>query len=169
MTQTPLFYHDVFNALSQAGVRFVVVGGVAVNLQGVPRFTADVDVAVATNSGNLLLAGNALAGLGLSPRLPVPVAQLGDPERVREWIEERNLQAFTMQDPQNPLRQVDLLLVTPLPYDDIEHDAETMSAGQLRILVASIPSLIKMKEATGREQDESDVEALQRILKLERE
>jgi hypothetical protein len=169
VTQTPLFYHDVFNALSQAKVRFVVVGGVAVNLQGVPRFTADVDVAVATDSANLLLAGNALAGLGLVPRLPVPLSQLGEPERVREWIEQRNLQAFTLQDPQNPLRQVDLLLVSPLPYDDLERDAEPVNAGPLRILVASIPSLIKMKEATGREQDASDVEALQRILKLERE
>jgi len=38
-----LFYHDVLAELSEAGVRFVVVGGVAVNLQGVPRFTSDVD------------------------------------------------------------------------------------------------------------------------------
>jgi hypothetical protein len=36
-----LFYHDALAALTEAGVRFVVVGGVAVNLQGVPRFTAD--------------------------------------------------------------------------------------------------------------------------------
>jgi hypothetical protein len=36
-----LFYEDVLNGLAAAGVPFVVVGGVAVNLQGVPRFTAD--------------------------------------------------------------------------------------------------------------------------------
>ena len=40
-----LFYHDVLVALADAEVRFVIVGGVAVNLQGVPRFTSDLDVA----------------------------------------------------------------------------------------------------------------------------
>jgi hypothetical protein len=43
-----LFYHDVRSALAGAGVRHVIVGGVAVNLQGVPRFTADIDLAVAS-------------------------------------------------------------------------------------------------------------------------
>ena len=39
------------NALSRAGVRHVVVGGLAVNLQGVPRFTSDLDVAIAVDGG----------------------------------------------------------------------------------------------------------------------
>lgn len=36
-----LFYHQALLSLTAEGVRFVVVGDVAVNLQGVPRFTAD--------------------------------------------------------------------------------------------------------------------------------
>lgn len=161
-----LFYHDVFSALRARRVRFVVVGGVAVNLQGVPRFTADVDVAVALEPANLLAAGNALAALGLVPRLPVPLHQLGDPETVRSWIEERNLQAFTLQDPANPLRQVDLLLASSVPFDEIERTAETMVAGELEIPVATIDVLVRMKSGTGREQDASDVEALERIKAL---
>ena len=147
----------------------MVVGGVAVNLQGVPRFTADVDIAVSLDPANLLAAGNALVALGLKPRLPVPVSDLGDPKRVQAWIDERNLQAFTFQDPQNPLREVDLLLVSPVPFPDLERDAERMGAPGLQIPVASIAALIRMKEGTGREQDASDVEALRRIQQMEDE
>lgn len=71
-----LFYHDALAALDSAGVPFVVVGGVAVNLQGVPRFTADLDVAVALDGAVVGEAARALGALGLRPRLPVSAAEL---------------------------------------------------------------------------------------------
>ena len=46
-----LFYHQALRSLTAEGVRFVVVGGVAVNLQGVPRFTADLHVAGVPTDG----------------------------------------------------------------------------------------------------------------------
>lgn len=161
-----LFYHDVFRALVDAKVQFVVVGGVAVNLQGVPRFTADVDIAVALDGPNLAAAGRALTALGLVPRLPVPISELANIEVVRSWIEERNLQAFTLQDPSNPLREVDLLLSSTVPWQEIIDGAEVMRAGSLEIRVASIPVLVRMKSGTGREQDASDVDALTRLLRM---
>lgn len=66
-----LFYHQALRALTAQGVRFVVVGGVAVNLQGVPRFTADLDIAIAMDGDNLQAAARALLGMGLASRLPV--------------------------------------------------------------------------------------------------
>lgn len=158
-----LFYHDVFTALEAAKVRFVVVGGVAVNLQGVPRFTADLDLAVALEGSNLLAAGEALASIGLVPRLSVPISQLADLDLVRSWIEERNLQPFSMHDPKQPLREVDLLLHSPVPFEEIDATADRMTAGGQAIRVASIDVLIRMKSATGRRQDESDVDALRRL------
>ena len=163
-----LFYHDVFTELAREGVRFVVVGGVAVNLQGVPRFTADLDIAVALDGKNLLAAGAALTRLGLVPRLPVPVEQLGDEAIVRSWIEERNLQAFTFHDPRTPLREVDLLLTSPVPWAEIESTADVLEAGGQRIAVASIETLTRMKSGTGRPQDASDIAALRVVAEEER-
>jgi hypothetical protein len=40
-------FEQIFEALGQAGVRYVVVGGVAVVLHGHPRLTADRDLVVA--------------------------------------------------------------------------------------------------------------------------
>ena len=89
------FYHQALRALTAQEVRFVVIGGVAVNLQGVPRFTADLDVAIAIDGDNLQAAARALLGMGLVSRIPIQVEQLADSD--------------------NPLRQVDLLLANWRP------------------------------------------------------
>jgi hypothetical protein len=165
---TGLFYHDVLEALAAGGVPFVVVGGVAVNLQGVPRFTADLDVAVALDGAILSRAAEVLEGLGLRCRLPVSRAELGDSETVRAWIEERSLSAITFADPEQPLREVDLVIASPVPYAELERTADAMSAGGLSFRVASVERLIAMKTATGRAQDASDVEALRKVLEASR-
>ena len=158
-----LFYHDVLAALTSAGVPFVVVGGLAVNLQGVPRFTADVDLAVALDGAVLVRAAHALGRLGLTPRLPISADQLADTDIVRGWVEERNLVALTFVDAAEPLREVDLVLSSPVPFEELERTADRMTAAGLTIAVASIDALIRMKTGTGRAQDASDVDALVRV------
>jgi nucleotidyltransferase AbiEii toxin of type IV toxin-antitoxin system len=165
---TGLFYHDVLAALSEGGVPFVVVGGVAVNLQGVPRFTADLDVAVALDGAILARVAEVLEGIGLRCRLPVSRAELADAETVRGWIAERNLRAITFADPTQALREVDVVVASPVPYADLQRTAEQMSAGGLAFRVASIEKLIAMKTGTGRAQDDSDVEALRKVLEASR-
>ena len=158
-----LFYGDVLSALSRAGVRHVIVGGLAVNLQGVPRFTSDLDVAIAVRGTSVADAAGVLEALGLRCRLPVSTADLGRPEVIRAWIEERNLMAISFVDPSNPLREVDLVVSSPVPFEEIERTAETLRAAGQEVSVASIDTLVRMKSGTGRAQDASDVEALLRV------
>jgi hypothetical protein len=158
-----LFYEDVLNGLAAAGVPFVVVGGVAVNLQGVPRFTADLDVAVALDGVSLATAARVLTGLGLRCRLPVSDEDLRNPDAVRGWIAERNLKAITFVDPAEPLREVDVVVDSPVPFEELERTADRLAAGTVTVPVASIDALIRMKEGSGRAQDASDVEALRRV------
>lgn len=161
-----LFYHDALSALAEQEVRFVVVGGVAVNLRGVPRSTADLDIAVELEKQNLIRAQEALTGVGLLPLLPESADKLADTEVLRDWIETRNLRAFTFQDPSNPLKQVDLVIATEVSFADIDADADEFGVGPLRIRVASVATLIRMKSGTGRDQDASDIDALRRVLEL---
>ncbi len=159
----PLFYGDILTALAEAGVGHVVVGGVAVNLQGVPRFTSDLDLAVAIDGTSLVTAAAVLERLGLRCRLPVTPGDLARPDVVRGWIEERNLVALTFVDPAEPLREVDLVIALPVPYEEVERSADRVRAGTLELKVASIDVLIQMKSGTGRAQDASDVDALRRV------
>jgi len=48
-----IFYEDVLRALDAAAIRFVLVGGVAVILHGVPRTTADLDLVIDLEEGNV--------------------------------------------------------------------------------------------------------------------
>ncbi len=51
----------LLHALEQHGVRYLVIGGVAVNLHGFNRNTKDIDIWVAANEANLLALHEALA------------------------------------------------------------------------------------------------------------
>ena len=42
-----MFYLDLFHKIEDAGVRYLVVGGIAVNLHGINRLTHDVDLMLA--------------------------------------------------------------------------------------------------------------------------
>ena len=55
-------------ALAKENVRYVVVGGVAVVLQGSPRFTADLDLVVWLDSEN---ARRAISALAAPPQNPL--------------------------------------------------------------------------------------------------
>ena len=164
---TGLFYHDALRALCDAGARFVVVGGVAVNLQGVPRPTADLDIAIELSLDNVRSVASAFAAIGLSPRLPEPPDKLADPEVVRDWVERRNLKAYTFQDANNPLRNADVLVTSPVPYDELEREADVVKAMGMEIRIASISALLRMKAVAGRQQDLADIDALRRILEDE--
>jgi len=63
-----IFYEDVLRALDAASIRFVVVGGVAVILHGVPRSTADLDLVIDLEEGNVRRFIGVMAQLGFVPR-----------------------------------------------------------------------------------------------------
>lgn len=156
-------YLDVLTALDAAGVRYVVVGGVAVTLQGHMRATVDLDLVIDLLTENVSTAVEALQGLGLVPRLPVPASSLADEATRREWVEERNLTVFSMHDPLDPRREVDLFADPPIDPVELLARADRMRLGTLSVPVASRGDLIAMKRLAGRPQDLADVAALEAL------
>ena len=159
-------YDDVFAALHQADVPFVVVGGTAVVLQGHPRLTVDLDLVVDLAPPRALSAVRALTALGLRPRLPVPAEQFADPQTRQTWVDER-LQVFTFHGPRRAWREVDVFAVAPLPLPELLRDATRVRIGGVDVAVASRDHLVRMKRAAGRPQDLADVEALEALEALE--
>ncbi len=45
-----MFYLEVFRALEEHKVRYLLVGGLAMNLHGVPRMTMDIDLVIALDT-----------------------------------------------------------------------------------------------------------------------
>lgn len=156
-------YREVFAALSAAEVPYVVVGGAAVVLQGHARMTVDLDLVVDLGPDSVRAVLTALLGLGMRPRLPVDPYDFADPEIREQWRTQRNVMVFSMYDPDDPLREVDLFAQSPLPFADLVAQATTVDVDGVLVPVASVRHLIAMKRAVGRPRDLEDVAALERL------
>ncbi|UQA62873.1 nucleotidyl transferase AbiEii/AbiGii toxin family protein [Polyangium aurulentum] len=158
-----MFIRELLEALGAAQVRYCVVGGVAMNLHGVPRMTYDLDLVVVPDGDNLRATEGILTGLGLKPRIPVPLGELANREHRERMRDERNLVAVTFTDPANPLREVDVLVAPPIDAEELVARSTLMPMPGSMVYVASIVDLIAMKRATGRAQDTADVAHLERL------
>ena len=63
-------FSEVLAGLQCADIDYVLVGGLAVFLNGVSRVTMDIDLAIAMNDENLSKFIDFAVGLGLKPRIP---------------------------------------------------------------------------------------------------
>ena len=159
-----MFFEDVLVLLRDGGVRFVIVGGVAVILHGVPRTTADLDLVVDLEPANLRRLISAMNRLGYQPKAPVDAQDLSDPDKRKLWIHEKGMRAFTFHLPGKPLADIDILIDSPVDFASLTARAEHVDAGGLRLRIASIADLIRMKEVAARDQDLADADALRRLL-----
>ena len=162
-------FEPLFKALNEAGVRYVVVGGLAVVLQGHARLTADVDLMVDLDESQALKLIDALVRLGLKPRAPVSPRDFANRSIRESWIRERGMQVFSMSDPSNPMRVVDLFVEHPMPFEDLWSRSRIFTLEDTTVRVASIPDLIYLKRLAGRPQDLSDIENLEAIQKVSQE
>jgi hypothetical protein len=155
---------DLIKLLAGKEIDFVLVGGLAVALQGYQRVTMDVDVVLAMDAGNLERFIAAARGAGLRPTIPVPIESLANPELIEQWHREKGMLAFSLRRPDAQATVLDVLVKPVVPYADLRRDALMVEMGTARVAVASIPHLIAMKTGTGRGKDKIDVDELQKLL-----
>ncbi|MCD6254817.1 MAG: hypothetical protein J7J44_00915 [Deltaproteobacteria bacterium] len=66
-----MIYEEIFREFEQIGVRYLIVGGMAVNLYGYLRLTIDLDLMVDLSDENLSKIINVMERLGYIPKVPV--------------------------------------------------------------------------------------------------
>lgn len=49
-----MYYFEILEGLYKSKVRYLIVGGLSVNLYGVPRVTQDIDIVIAMDRENVL-------------------------------------------------------------------------------------------------------------------
>jgi predicted nucleotidyltransferase len=162
-------FEPIFKGLNDAGVRYVVVGGLAVVLHGHARLTADLDIIVDLDEAQARRAIETLSRLGLRPRVPVDPRDFADASIRTAWVRDRGMQVFSMVDPANPMRLVDLFVEHPIPFEELWSRSREFDLMGTPVRVASIQDLIRMKQATGRAQDADDIKALQVIAAANRD
>jgi hypothetical protein len=158
-------FEPLFVALNAAGARYVVVGGFATVLHGFARLTADVDLIVDLEPRAATTTIETLVGLGLRARAPVDPMTFSIEEVRRAWIDQKGMRVFSMWDPASPMREVDLFVETPVPFEQLWARSELTEFGGVPIRIAGIQDLITLKRLAGRPQDLQDIEALEAIEK----
>jgi hypothetical protein len=154
----------IFVALAKGHVRYLVVGGVAVVLHGVPRFTADLDLVLDLAPANVAAALRVLGDLAYRPRAPVALADFADLAKRREWIQQKALTVLGLWSPNHPATEIDLFVEEPFPFAEAMARASLVDLGSNEVVVASIPDLIQLKRQADRPQDREDIQRLNMIL-----
>jgi predicted nucleotidyltransferase len=148
--------------LVEGGVDFVVIGGVAIALQAMPRFTKDLDICYAGAQDNLDALGEVL--------VKVQARLRGIEENVPFVPDGRTLSHTQILCLTTSVGDIDLL-VEPEgapPYEALRRRADIMELAGQSIRVASIEDMLAMKRAAGRPIDLTDVEALEAAKRMMR-
>lgn len=156
---------EIFRALAEAEVRYLVVGGLAVNVHGLRRVTEDLDIVVQLVPENIERAFKALNAAGYRPSVPVTASQFGDTATRESWIRDKGMKVLNFSSASHPGTPVDVFVTEPFAFEDEYGRSVVKPLDDLLVRVVSMPTLIKMKEAVGRDQDRIDVENLK--LRLE--
>lgn len=153
-------YQHIFQALTNSHVQYIIVGGVAMNLLGCPRFTNDIDILLALDEENLHAMANAMKSLGYEQRIPLSLDELGDEKKALKFIREKNLLAYTFYNPKNPIYSVDIIIGASLRFDQYRKHQMPVEVWGLSLPVVSIDDLIGLKKESNREKDAMDVAML---------
>ena len=155
----------ILHSLNKAIVRYLIAGGVAVNIHGYQRLTHDLDLVIQFVDENVKDALIALDQLGYHPNIPVEAYDFVDTEIRKDWIESKNMQVFSMVSEAHRETTVDIFVSEPFDFaDEYNLSPEVQLDDDLSVRLVSIPTLIEMKKRAGRDRDKDDVQHLMCIL-----
>jgi len=161
-----MIYEETFKEFQLRGVRYLVVGGMAVNLYGYIRLTMDLDIMIDLSDKNLSKVVDVMEKFAYTPRVPVNPHEFISEEKRDEWIKKKGAVVFTFIDLKKPFKQIDIFLSNPIDFEEAYSRREVMTIGGVKVSIVSIDDLIKMKASTGRPRDKEDIYHLERIKAL---
>ncbi|MDI6864826.1 nucleotidyl transferase AbiEii/AbiGii toxin family protein [Thermodesulfovibrio yellowstonii] len=157
-------FKKLFDSLNQEKVEYLLCGGIAVNLYGIERATADIDLVLRLDEENLTKFVKVVKKLALKPKIPVKIEELISPEKRKEWKKDKNMTVFSLYDEKAPFFIIDILIEEPFDFSEVYRRKKEIKFGETSIPIIPIDVLIEMKEKTGRIQDEADVFYLRKIM-----
>lgn len=154
-------FEAIVRAFDQAGVRFIVVGGLAVIAHGYGRVTRDIDLVIQLQPEAITNAFKALATLGYLPRVPISASQFANPELRSAWIREKGMKVLNFHSDAHRETPVDLFITEPFDFEE-EYRAALVqeSSPGIEARILRLDTLLRMKAEAGRGQDLADIDEL---------
>ncbi len=159
--ERPLDLRELFRALAEHGVDYLVIGGVAAQVHGRRRTTKDLDVTPAPDPENLKRLAAALVALDAYPVEFGPSAKAPTAEQ---------LHVAPILPPLRT-RHGELHILNDVPgadaYDGMRRRALTIDLDDIAVRIVGADDLIRMKQTVGRPSDVEDVEAMLTVARRE--
>jgi predicted nucleotidyltransferase len=147
-------YEKLLESLARAEVKFIIIGGVAVALNGFVRTTEDVDILIERSVENVTRLLEALSGFGEGHARELTNADFTDAEGAVRIIEDFPLDVFTVTQGKR--------------YSDLIGSVRQTRIDDVTVNYLNADALISMKEKSQREKDRIDVSALRSVREHER-
>lgn len=159
-------YFKLFKRLLEEGVRYLLCGGVAVNIYGIPRMTMDIDLLLDFEEENIKNFNKAIEDLSYTPNVPISLQSLLDEETRLKMIKEKNLIAYSYYNKEKNFMTLDVLIETPLSFQTMWERKEVRKAYDSLVYIVSLDDLILLKTYANRIQDKQDVILLSKLSQL---
>jgi nucleotidyltransferase AbiEii toxin of type IV toxin-antitoxin system len=153
----------IVRALNDAGVQYLVVGGLAVNAHGYVRLTRDVDIVIGLERANATAGLNALLKAGYRLAVPERPEAFADPATRERWRVEKNMIVLKLWSDEHRRTPIDVFV-----YEPFDFAAEFARAPRLEVCpglqapVVTLETLLQMKREANRPQDLIDIQELTR-------
>ncbi len=152
---------QIIKKLNEGHIRYLVVGGIAVNAHGYHRLTVDVDLLIQLEKVNVLRAIRVLESLGYRPMIPVTAEEFAEESNRQRWIAEKQMQVLNLKSDAHRETDIDVFVSDPLGFEEAYRRVSPFSLAEgVEAPVCSYEDLIKMKRIAGRTKDMLDVEGL---------
>lgn len=154
----------IFKAFNHAQVKYIVAGGIAVNIHGYQRMTSDLDIAIALSQKNIQRAINCLETLKYKTIIPIQLSEFCIESNRLDWHNNRNMEVLSLQSDQHPETTIDIFVTDPFNFDQEYLTSNIIELSpDISFKVVSLNTLILMKQAAGRAKDMDDIEHLKMI------
>lgn len=153
----PLDGAAMLRTLADAGVEYLIIGGIAFGYHVQPRATKDLDIVPAPDRENLRRLLDALERLE-ARMLPLDIPEHGGTLTV-DWLAEGGNFQFTTSCGRLDVMQ----WVAKRAYADLAPEAIDDRVLGIPVRVCSFDDLVALKEAAGRDQDVVDLRRLREV------
>jgi hypothetical protein len=156
-------YLGIFEQLHKHRVKYLLCGGLAVNIYGIPRMTADIDLILDFDKENLNQFEICVVNAFYQSQIPVSLSILSTQQERIKLVKEKNLIALSYFNTRGNVMSMDVLIDVPLNFADMWERKTTRTSDDTDIHVVSVNDLIKLKEYSNRKQDLDDIYLLSQI------
>jgi predicted nucleotidyltransferase len=148
------YYGKEIKALNKNRIRYLVIGGMAVNLYGIHRLTRDLDLMIDLSEGHLQKFLKVIKPLGYYTKVPNA-----------KWKE---LNAVAFINHRDEDKRIDVFLKNPTDFESAYKKRKIFRADNFRISCISLEGLIKLKNKADRLRDWVDIGSIKRMQELKK-